>query len=125
MKKVWLTALMAGAVVFLAGCSDDAGEARVTDAESLLALVPAETPYLFANLEPLPDELIARYWNDEQLEFSRDLLRGMVAQAGQTESPELAEAAESLEVLKKVGRRIDVDVRAIGEGIRIDEYIRF
>lgn len=46
-------------VLLAAGCSKDSGEVSpLESADTLLAFVPADSPYVVANVEPLPDGLL-------------------------------------------------------------------
>ena len=57
---IFLAAIATAAVLALGGCGKDeaAATAIQPEARALLAHVPADTPYLGANLAPLPDEII-------------------------------------------------------------------
>lgn len=56
--------LFIAAVLLFAGCSKDSDEAvssRLTSEDTVLAYVPADTPYVMANVEPLPDDLLDKF----------------------------------------------------------------
>jgi predicted small lipoprotein YifL len=48
-------------VVMLAALLAAAGCGRKVDVDSPLAFVPADTPYVFANIEPMPDAMVAQW----------------------------------------------------------------
>jgi len=64
MSHMRLTTLALVALLSLAACGkseDPPAATSDTASNELLAYVPADTPYLFANLEPVPDEIIDTY----------------------------------------------------------------
>ncbi len=85
MNFLRLTTLTLVTLLILAACgkSEESTEATAgTATNELLAYVPADTPYLFANLEPVPEEVIDTY-----LTRLQPVLDSMQAQLsiGQTE----------------------------------------
>ena len=82
MSFLRLTIITLTALLTLAACGRD--DESVTVAESaavneLLAYVPADTPYVFANLEPVPDEVL-----DSFLERMQPVLDSMQLQLSKT-----------------------------------------
>ncbi len=58
MKFLRIPALVAITVLVFTGCTREGGSANQAVANPLLVHVPADTPYLFANIEPTPPEVI-------------------------------------------------------------------
>lgn len=112
MNRAKLTTALVCALV-MAGCSDEsddaatAGEASVaqpvakmtSDASSLLDYVPAQTPYVFAMMEALPDAITNRFWNDDVLAPSRRIMGDMVAKGEWKDTAESRLAKAALEAL--------------------------
>jgi len=68
MKLLRSLALLALTVLFISACGKDEAEQGQAETEtagqnSLLALVPADTPYLGGNLKPIPEAIIDSYLN--------------------------------------------------------------
>ena len=64
MSHMRLTTLALVALLSLGACGkseDPPAASPDTASNELLSYVPADTPYLFANLEPVPDEIIDTY----------------------------------------------------------------
>lgn len=58
-KKLTNAIVVFVTVLLAAACSKDAGESGpLASADTLLAFVPPDSPYVIAHLEPLPDELL-------------------------------------------------------------------
>ncbi|MDX1480209.1 MAG: hypothetical protein R3315_00955 [Woeseiaceae bacterium] len=55
-----LTALAAAALIAGCGMFDREPESALADADGILGHVPADTPYVFASVEPMPDEVLDR-----------------------------------------------------------------
>lgn len=66
-------AIMLAALLAAAGCS------KKVDVDSPLAFVPADTPYVFANIEPMPDAMITQ-WR-QQMQAMWPLMTDAVEQA--------------------------------------------
>lgn len=101
--------LSLSAVLILAGCGKKADDATgaLSSADSVLAFVPADTPYVIANVEPIDDELVRRLAGESSAIFSAyemvidDMLLADVADY--EEGSEEREAAErTAETLKGV-----------------------
>lgn len=60
MKKRALTLALTGSTLFLAACGGD-NESQTYAANPLLELVPADTPFVMANLEPVPADIVDAY----------------------------------------------------------------
>lgn len=64
MKFTRTLALIAGSALFLAACNQESEQATVavkTNTNPLLAYVPSDTAYVFANLEPTPTDITDAY----------------------------------------------------------------
>ncbi len=64
MKLTRILALIAGTTLLLSACNQDSAEVVATVQENtnpLLAHVPADTAYVFADLEPIPEEITDAY----------------------------------------------------------------
>ena len=53
-----ITVLLAVSLLTLAACKKEPAETAVAGGNPLLTHVPADTPYLFANIEPTPEEVV-------------------------------------------------------------------
>ena len=58
MNYMRLTTLILVTLLILAACGKSEEPTASTATNELLSYVPADTPYLFANLEPVPEEVI-------------------------------------------------------------------
>ena len=61
MKFIRLPALLAVTALAFTACSREDGEAGPVGTNPLLSHVPTDTPYLFANIDPTPPEVIDAY----------------------------------------------------------------
>lgn len=74
--------------IALTACSQEAEETYTGDPErmsTLVQLIPAETPYLAANLEPMPADVTDRFWSAMEpfLEIGQEELTNTVARLEQ------------------------------------------
>ena len=88
--------LVAGALL-LAGCGKDKDEpdmSMLSSDESILSYVPADSPYVLANVEPLPEELMDKLEPkaDRLMESYRALLRAVIDDKQQQLSQEERES---------------------------------
>ncbi len=96
-KNVWKALCVATGVALIAGCS------KPEESPSLLQYVPADTPYVFASTEPMPDSLADKLEPtiDEVLEAYQRIIRHAMAEELVELSAEEdgAEKAEKLQAL--------------------------
>lgn len=81
--------LLLASLALLAGCSKDSGTNAFTDSDGPLRYVDADTPYLFASLQPLPDEVYDKIEPrmDKLLKSYQDIIRLSIRQGmGQAEN---------------------------------------
>ena len=89
------------AALGLAACSKDKEEAPAASAlssnDTILRYIPADTPYVLASVEPLPDELMDKIEPrvDEILQSYQTVLREIVAAKQQEMSDEQRESEEA------------------------------
>lgn len=90
MMNVKLVAAPAAALALvLSACSPGTGPQGGAAHNPLLAYVPAETPYVLANLEPLPDEIV-----DAWFERARPVLDELQAESAQWRQNQASEPAD-------------------------------
>ena len=100
-------AVFAISALMLAGCGKDEETAETSAAFSsdstLLKYVPADTPYVFASLEPLPDDVMDKLepMLDRVLVSYRSVLKEVIAatQAELTEEKQNSEEAQRTKAL--------------------------
>lgn len=96
-KNLWKALCVATVVALIAGCS------KPEESPSLLQYVPADTPYVFASTEPMPDSLADKLEPtiDEVLEAYQRIIRHAMAEELVELSAEEdgAEKAEKLQAL--------------------------
>ena len=101
-KNIWKALCVATAVALIAGCS------KPEESPSLLQYVPADTPYVFASTEPMPDSLADKLEPtiDEVLEAYQRIIRHAMAEELVELSAEEdgAEKAEKLQALVDASR---------------------
>ncbi|MBA8888474.1 putative small lipoprotein YifL [Dokdonella fugitiva] len=101
---------LAATLVAVAGCGKKA------DTTTPLAFVPADTPYLFANIEPAPDSAIA-HWR-EQMQGAwplfTDMMDEMLAQVGKTDADSAAPKVLKAVLDEMRGRSTPEQWREIG-----------
>ncbi|MFQ5610351.1 MAG: hypothetical protein ACE5F8_08810, partial [Woeseiaceae bacterium] len=86
-NRVVATLLAATSLIALAGCTSPPDQAReLENADGILGYVPADTPYVFAFAEPLPDDVldVLEPKADEMMRgyqvFLREILRPMLTE---------------------------------------------
>lgn len=112
MNRAKLTTALICALA-VAGCSNDSEDTAATDASttaqpiaemtsnaaSLLEYVPAQTPYVFAMVEALPESITNRFWNDDILAPSRRMFGELVEKGEWEDTAESRLAKAALEAL--------------------------
>ena len=122
----WLAALVVAALG-IAACGKDKPADRdavgpLTDQSGLLQYVPADTPYIFANAEPLPDEFMDKIEPalDQLLGAYQDMLVGIAEQAAadfEADEEGREEAERVLAVLGEVSSLLSIEgLREAGIG---------
>jgi len=104
-----VVAMLAIVAVALAACGKDKPEVAAADAladdKGLLRYVPADTPYVFGNLEPLPDDVLDRFepTTDAVLRAYQDMLgaiadtvRAEIEAGVENDDGDAADAGEAL-----------------------------
>ena len=88
--------LAATLLLAVAGCGDDAD--KLSDEDGLLRYVPADAPYAFAKLEPLPGDLVERLEpaTTHILDSYRAVLQDVVRQSATADSEEGAKVRQLL-----------------------------
>lgn len=109
--------LSLGALLFVAGCGkkgDDAGSGSLSNTDGVLAFVPADTPYVIANVEPIDDELVRRMAAESGAIFSAyemavdDILLAEAAEY-EEDSEEREEAERMARVIKGIMQMFSLD----------------
>ena len=120
-----LLPMLAGALALTACGKDEpepAATSLLTSSDTVLRYVPADTPYVFASVEPLPDELMDKLEPkfDRILASYQTILREIVAQhsAKMSEDEQNSEEAQALRaVIDELTTLLSVDgLRAAGVG---------
>ena len=128
MRPLHRVALLALGAGLLAAC----GKQAENSADTPLAFAPADTPYAYANLEPLPNA-ITEQWSRRMQEYMPELLGlydRMLDQFGNDGKPENAHVAKVLRVLldelkahdnwdklRQIGLKPDTRVAIYGVGL--------
>lgn len=125
-RNRWLAALVM-ATFGIAACGKDKPADRdaagpLTDQSGLLQYVPADTPYIFANAEPLPDEFMDKIEPaiDQLLRAYQEMLVGIADQAAadfEADEDGREEAERALAVLGEVSSLLSIEgLREAGIG---------
>lgn len=117
-RNRWLAALVV-AVFGIAACGKDKPEDRgalgsLTDQSSLLQYVPADTPYVFANTQSLPDEFMDKMEpvTDQLLTAYREMIERVGEQAledFETDNEGQVEAERALAVIGEVASLLSIE----------------
>ncbi len=113
MRFIRTFALLAGTALLFAACSKEADETAVVTANTnpLLAYVPADTAYVFATLDPVPDAITDAYV--QRFQPVLDVMSEQISQfktdydAGVYEGHEQARVAKA--VLNELGGELNVE----------------
>lgn len=103
-KKVFLTALISAFLLAACSKSDDKGDTTIlSSGDTILRYVAADTPYIFAAIEPLPDDVLDKVEPhvDQMMESYQAILKAAIS-AQQKEMPEEKRNSEEVQKLTAV-----------------------